>query len=355
VNNAYHFPLSDGTTGQVLQTDGNGDLSWNDDGGATEINELSDGRTTGNSVFLGSGAGANDYSFDYQNVAVGDSALYANTFGQMNTAIGSRALYTNISGNSNTAIGYHALEHNISGAQNTANGRSALNHNTTGHCNTAVGFEANYYNEEGDENTIIGYEAGGYFVPHNKSRNVFLGCQAGYNATTGSDANVFLGYKAGYSETGSNKLYIENSDASSPLIWGDFTNNRVVINGNSTNNINNRTFFSNGSAGGATAWYNDSDIRLKKNINTISSSLDKVLQLRGVNYEWKETENHEEGLQMGFIAQEVQEVIPEVVDENNGHYTMQYAPITALLVEAVKEQQKVIEELKTRIEELEQK
>ena len=90
-----------------------------------------------------------------------------------------------------------------------------------------------------------------------------------------------------------------------------------------------------------------------KNISTISTSLGKVLQLRGVNYEWKETENRAEGLQMGFIAQEVQKIIPEVVDEKDGHYAMQYAPITALLVEAVKEQQKMIEELKEKIERLE--
>ena len=55
---------------------------------------------------------------------------------------------------------------------------------------------------------------------------------------------------------------------------------------------------------------------------------------------------------MGFIAQEVMEIIPEVVDNGGDYYSMQYAPITALLVEAVKEQQKMIEVLKTEIEEL---
>jgi predicted RNase H-like nuclease (RuvC/YqgF family) len=48
---------------------------------------------------------------------------------------------------------------------------------------------------------------------------------------------------------------------------------------------------------------------------------------------------------MGFIAQEAEKVIPEVVSKANNHYAMQYAPVTALLVEAVKTQQKQIEAL----------
>jgi hypothetical protein len=54
---------------------------------------------------------------------------------------------------------------------------------------------------------------------------------AGYNNLTGS-RNVFLGYKAGYNETGSDKLYIENSDIATPLIYGDFATNYLRINGN---------------------------------------------------------------------------------------------------------------------------
>jgi len=367
---AYHFPDIDGSNGQVLQTNGSGILSWtNAGGGANEINDLSDGITGGNSVFLGAGAGVNDDGTDNKNIAVGIDALNANTSGYCNTANGYQvlrsnttgvnntangawalnsnttgfnntangvsALYSNTTGNSNTANGISALHYNTSGGENTANGNHVLYSNTTGNQNTSIGFGANYYNQEGSHNTIIGYKAGYATLPHSKS------------------GNVFLGYAAGYHDTTDNKLYIENSFSSSPLIWGDFTNNRIVINGNSSHNTNSRTFFSNGSAGGTTAWFNDSDIRLKKNIITISSSLDKVLQLRGVNYEWKETENHVEGLQMGFIAQEVEEVIPEIVDNSGDYYSMQYAPITALLVEAVKEQQKMIKELKTRIEELE--
>jgi hypothetical protein len=59
-----------------------------------------------------------------------------------------------------------------------------------------------------------------------------------------------------------------------------------------------------------------------------------------------------EGLQMGFIGQEAENVVPEVVVVKDGNYSMQYAPVTALLVEAVKDQQKQIESQKKEIDEL---
>ena len=102
----------------------------------------------------------------------------------------------------------------------------------------------------------------------------------------------------------------------------------------------------NGDAGGTTAWYNDSDERLKKNIVTIPDALDRVQQLRGVTFEWKDTKAHPTGNQMGFIAQEAKKIIPEVVSQVGEYYSMQYAPITALLTEAIKEQQVQIKALK---------
>ncbi|MBE0535994.1 MAG: tail fiber domain-containing protein [Phycisphaerae bacterium] len=111
-----------------------------------------------------------------------------------------------------------------------------------------------------------------------------------------------------------------------------------------------RKLFVNGTAGGTSAWFNDSDARLKKDIVTIDGALEKVGKLRGVQFEWKDTQHHAEGKQIGFIAQETVGVVPEVVDIQDGNYAMQYAPLTALLVEAVKEQQKQIEALQAEIE-----
>ena len=111
----------------------------------------------------------------------------------------------------------------------------------------------------------------------------------------------------------------------------------------------------NGEAGGTSAWFNDSDRRLKKNISTIDEALEKVNNLRGVNFEWKDQSKYSKGLQMGFIAQEVEQVVPEVVDPSGDHYTMQYAPLTALLVEAVKELNARNKELSAKNKELTEK
>jgi hypothetical protein len=75
---------------------------------------------------------------------------------------------------------------------------------------------------------MLGYNAGYSNVVGNW--NTFLGSQAGYSNL--GFANVFIGNKAGYYETDSDKLYIDNSDTSNPLIYGDFSANSVKINGN---------------------------------------------------------------------------------------------------------------------------
>jgi len=96
-----------------------------------------------------------------------------------------------------------------------------------------------------------------------------------------------------------------------------------------------------------------SDSRLKENVNNLKSSLDKVLMLRGVNYEW--IGENKDGTHVGYIAQEVEEIIPEVVVENDlmkfgGVYkTIRYEEIIPYLSEAIKEQQNTINELKEEI------
>jgi len=116
-----------------------------------------------------------------------------------------------------------------------------------------------------------------------------------------------------------------------------------------------RKLFVNGQAGGTSAWFNDSDARLKKDVVTIDGALEKVGKLRGVQFQWKDTQHHAEGKQIGFIAQETVAVMPEVVDIQDGNYAMQYAPLTALLVEAVKDLKKENDLLKQRLAALEEK
>jgi hypothetical protein len=94
-----------------------------------------------------------------------------------------------------------------------------------------------------------------------------------------------------------------------------------------------------------------SDIRLKKNINTIEKGLEKVLLMRGVNYEWKD-DNMPGGTQIGLIAQEVEKILPEVVDaDDNGYKSIQYSVMVALVIEAIKEQQNTIIEQQQKYKE----
>ena len=101
------------------------------------------------------------------------------------------------------------------------------------------------------------------------------------------------------------------------------------------------------SIGGNTGWNAASDARLKKNVSTIENALDIVDNLRGVWFDWKDTER--EGREIGFIAQEVQEILPEVVNANGKFLGMQYSKITALLVEAIKELKAENEDLKATL------
>jgi hypothetical protein len=113
-----------------------------------------------------------------------------------------------------------------------------------------------------------------------------------------------------------------------------------------------RKFWVNGDAGGTGAWHNDSDERLKHDITTIENALDKVTQLRGVIFHWNDTHNHPEGAQVGLIAQEVQEVVPEVVEKKGEYYSLATANLVPVLIEAVKEQQRAIEEQALKIADL---
>jgi hypothetical protein len=94
----------------------------------------------------------------------------------------------------------------------------------------------------------------------------------------------------------------------------------------------------------ATGYITASDINLKTNIKNIEKPINKLLGINGVTFDWKE--NNERS--MGVIAQEVEEVIPELVTENDNK-AVNYNGLIALLIECVKEQQKEIDDLKNKL------
>jgi hypothetical protein len=96
----------------------------------------------------------------------------------------------------------------------------------------------------------------------------------------------------------------------------------------------------NGSAGGIGSW-DGSDIRWKKNIQTIPAALERITKLRGVSYEWRKDEfkdkNFDKGKQLGLVAQEVEKVFPELIKDVDGYEHLSYNGLMAPVIEAIKE------------------
>jgi len=193
--------------------------------------------------FFGFYSGHNNTKGSY-NVAIGNQALNSNVTNNMNTAIGSNAMQYAGNGSNrlevqNTAIGFEALRgsttpSNNTGMANTAIGARSMQNSTSGNGNTAVGYFSLNKNSTGANNVTVGYQSSK--LNTSGSNNVALGYRT-LHQNIGGNGNVAIGYQAGYNETGSNKLYIENSNSTTPLIYGEFDNDLLRING--TLDINN--------------------------------------------------------------------------------------------------------------------
>ncbi|MGO9124804.1 MAG: tail fiber domain-containing protein [Terriglobales bacterium] len=311
----------------------------------------------------------------FHNTASGAEALYSNTTGSNNTAFGYTALLSNITGGDNTAIGQGALEINT-GSYNTASGYVALQSNTTGYNNTASGYEALFYNGTGYNNTASGYNAlssstAGY-------ENTASGSNA-LSSNTGND-NTADGYSAlsssttGYSNTASGAYALQSNTTGghntalgyeadvgvANLVYATAIganavvsqSNALVLGGTGSSAVNvgigtatpSNVFTIASGAGHAIAdgWDTYSSRRWKTNIQPLHGALGKVEQLRGVSYDLKASGKHE----VGVIAEEVGVVVPEVVSwDRNGKDAqgVHYGRLTALLIEATKEQQREIQ------------
>ena len=244
-----------------------------------------------------------------KNTATGYEALHSNTDGAQNTAYGYQALYSNTTGCCNTVSGIQALYYNTTGSNNLAIGTSALRDNTTGNNNLAIGESALASNYTGNDNTALGFAAG-------------VGTDGLYNATA-------IGFFAVVSE-------------SNALVLGGTGSNAVKV-GIGTPTPSN--IFTIGQGAGhaiADSWDTYSSRRWKTNIQTLHGALGKVEKLRGVSYDLKANGRHE----VGVIAEEVGVVVPEVVTwdkEGNDAQSVDYGRLTALLIEAIKEQQRDIQ------------
>lgn len=99
-----------------------------------------------------------------------------------------------------------------------------------------------------------------------------------------------------------------------------------------------------------------SDKRLKNNISSLSNCLPKILKLDPISFEWNDKQDTYKGKDIGLIAQQVKEIAPEIVTERkNGYLAMKYEKVIPLLVGAIQDQQKIIEEMRAEIKELKER
>ena len=133
-----------------------------------------------------------------------------------------------------------------------------------------------------------------------------------------------------------------HGDTDTYMQFHDANQWRVVAGGTERLEVNGGTITANGT------FNNTSDERLKKNVEPIQNALADICQLEGVTFDWKDSGASGQG----FIAQQVEPIIPDVVntDEDDGMKSVNYVGLIGHLVEAIKEQQGQIDDLKAEIQ-----
>jgi Chaperone of endosialidase len=428
-------------------------------GYASGFENIGVGGYTGDyNVFIGYESGMNNNitgESGQSNVFIGDACGKYNTSGRYNVFLGKETGMWSQTGNFNTYIGSQAGRGNLTGdgENNTCVGYMS-GYKETASNNTYLGWWSAHEHTTGEGNTILGCKTG--YSSVSGEQNTLLGHRAGYWNVSGA-GNVFLGYQAGHAELGSNKLYIENSLSTTPLIYGEFDNDELVFNadveitGTTTLNsdlsvagsVNNGLSLSGtGSANGIkigddqtssvtiyhnstgldlnapggrvyygsfeyfedggsnecafnsdlrptqtdtydlgtlsykwqNVWATDgtintSDIRDKENVTPVTYGINEIMQLNPVSFNWKG--RNENKKKLGLIAQELLEVVPEVVKthdeeiineatgetqiielERMGVY---YSDLIPVLIKGMQDQQKMIDELNAKIIKLEEK
>ncbi len=349
-----------------------------------------------------------------QNTAVGRAAIAGNTTGWNNAAVGYLSLHRYV-GDNNAAFGSQSLRENLSGNFNTAVGTFGLV-NTTGGSNTAVGYTAGSTNVTGTKNSFFGESA-------NPTTNALTNATAiGANALVGQSNTVVLGSINGINSatssvrvgigttTPATKLTIYDPDnvnvtlriasvstAYEPAVelmrtgaggeWkirtnttgqlafsrspDDFATNvdyyemtaasyRPVIDGNNSLGEAGARWSTVYATVGA---INTSDIRDKENIAPLNYGVNEIMKLNPVTFSWKD--NPQWGRKIGFIAQEVQPVLREVVQVGNlktkaattsnmedveqketNKLGIYYSDIIPVTVKAIQEQQQMLDAVK---------
>ena len=285
------------------------------------------------------------------NTANGSYALASNTTGERNTAFGTLALSNNTSGSANTAVGYQSLLTISAGENNTAVGHNALTSATIGSGNTSIGTSSLFSNKIGNNNTAIGTNT--LNDNFRGSNNVATGVRAlaknmngdnntaiGYSSLTNNVSgsyNTVLGYSADVSADGLSNATALGSGAKVSASNSIQLGNAYINNVNTSGTMN------------ASGLALNADLRLRQNITPVENGLSTILKLNPVRYERK---NSLEALayskaENGFIAQEIQKIIPFIVSEGTDKdklLSVDYISIIPVLTKAIQEQQAQIQQ-----------
>ena len=339
--------------------------------------------TEGYSTAVGSGAlKMQNTGSSAFNVAVGHEAGVAVSTGVQNTLVGTYAGHDLNTGSYNVAIGVNALSLGTSLGSTVAIGYTAGKTLATASNNTMIGSQAGEI-RTGAGNTIVGQYAGRDGT--DGTDNTFIGRNSGYTITTGSK-NSILGMYNGNSggldiRTTSNVVVLSDGDGNPRVVvnssgvmfvGANFTDtagsSQIVTNGPVTvgypgnsalyrqmyYSSDNNFYFANGSNQGylssAGSWTNASDARLKKDIRDIEYGLNAVISTKPRHYE----RNDVDGTYIGFVAQELQTVIPEVVSGNpETQLGVDYGSLVAVAFKAIQELSAKNDALTARITALE--
>ncbi len=359
----FRLPVSTATSG-VIYSDG--DRFIHNFGGFSNF-------------FAGVNAG-NFSSTGISNIGIGPSALNSNTTGGGNTAIGSYALNNNTEGNNNFAIGAAALNDNTTGASNIALGTEALGNNISGSNNIAIGFEALHpLFQSGSDNIALGNSAGSSATGDN---NILIG----NDGTENQDNVIYLGNSSHTKTILSGEVgigtttpdwafHVEDSQSGSEdfiaMIENTANDNTarneglLVRAGHNTYNSSQQSSIiqfetPNGAYIGRIAqdgashvdYRSASDRRLKENIRPTRYGLTELLEIEVRDYNYiTDQPSH---VHTGFIAQQLNTAYPPAVgvggeDVNTEPWEVAYGSLTPILVQAVQDQQELIEALTKKV------
>lgn len=149
-----------------------------------------------------------------------------------------------------------------------------------------------------------------------------------------------------YAYAGPSGVDVSNDTTTNATVYPTWV---TATSGNQSAKVSSTKLYFNPSTGqlNSTDFNSLSDLRKKKDVETITSAISIVNQLRGVSFKWKDNERPA----IGVIAQEIEQIIPEIVSTSvTGEKSVSYSSIIAVLIEAIKEQQLEINIIKQRLE-----